>query len=99
MLEVNKNRWNSTTRSHGKSVFDRSVNRSEYHNAKLAILRRHKDLIRELLGDKEYGEILHMSIREQEQKIDKFIRNKDTKQNRIRERIKDGTYVESYFYH
>ena len=30
-------------------------------------------------------------------KIEKFIRNKDTKQNRIRERIQEETYRESYF--
>ena len=76
-------------------MFDRSANRSEYHNAKLSILRRHKSLIRELLGDKEYGEILLMSVKEQKIKIDKFIRNKDTKQNRIRNEIKDGTYVDN----
>ena len=40
-----------------------------------------------------------MSIKEQKQKIDKFIRNKDTKQNRNRKEIKDGTYVESHLYY
>ena len=99
VLEVNKHRSNSVTRSHGMSMFDRSVNRSEYHNAKLSILRRHKSLIKELLGDKEYGEILMMSIKEQKIKIDKFIRNKETKQNRIRNEIKDGTYVENHPYY
>ena len=99
VLEVNKHRSNSVTRSHGMSMFDRSVNRSEYHNAKLSILRRHKSLIKELLGDKEYGEILMMSIKEQKMKIDTFIRNKKTKQNRIRNEIKDGTYVENHPYY
>ena len=97
LLEVNKNRANLATRSLGKSIFNRSVNRTEYHNEKLSILRRHKDLIKELLGEKEYSEILQMTVKEQKQKIEKFIRNKDTKQNRIREKIKNGTYIESYF--
>ena len=97
MLEVNKNRANLTTRSLGKSIFDRSINRSEYHYEKLTILRRHKDLIKELLGEREYGDILQMSVKEQKQRIDKFIRSKDTKQNRIRDRIKNGTYIESHF--
>ena len=99
VLEVNKHRSNSVTRSHSMSMFDRSVNRSEYHNAKLSILRRHKSLIKELLGDREYGEILTMSIKEQKTKIDTFIRNKKTKQNRIRNEIKDGTYVENHPYY
>ena len=49
------------------------------------------------LGEKEYSEILQMTEKEQKQKIEKFIRNKDTKQNRIREKIENGTYIESYF--
>ena len=40
-----------------------------------------------------------MSVKEQKIKIDKFIRNKDTKQNRIRNEIKDGTYVENHLYY
>ena len=52
---------------------------------------------KELLGEREYGDILQMSVKEQKQRIDKFIRSKDTKQNRIRERIKNGTYIESHF--
>ena len=97
LLEVNKNRANLATRSLGKSIFDRSVNRTEYHNEKFSILRRHKDLIKELLGEKEYCQILQMTVKEQKQKILKFIRNKDTKQNRIREKIKNMTYIESHF--
>ena len=80
-------------------MFDRSTSRSEYHDAKLSILRRHKSLIKELLGNKEYGEILKMSVKEQKIKIDKFIRNKDTKQNRIRNEIKDGTYFENHYHY
>ena len=99
VLEVNKHRSNSVTRSHGMTMFDRSTSRSEYHDAKLSILRRHKSLIKELLGNKEYGEILKMSVKEQKIKIDKFIRNKDTKQNRIRNEIKDGTYFENHYHY
>ena len=87
LLEVNRNKANILTRSQQQSIFDRSINRAEYYNEKLSIRRRHKGLIRKLLGEAENSKILHMTIREQKQKIEKFIRGKDMKQNRIRERM------------
>ena len=87
LIEVNRNKANLSTRSQQQSIFDRSINRAEYHDEKLMILRRHKGLIRKLLGEAENSKILHMTIREQKQKIEKFIRGKDMKQNRIRERM------------
>ena len=75
LLEVNQNRANLTKRSLGKSIFDRSINRTEYHNEKLSILRRHKDLIKELLGEAEYSEILYMSVKEQKQQGSRYSRD------------------------
>ena len=67
LIEVNRNKANLSTRSQQQSIFDRSINRAEYHDEKLMILRRHKGLIRELLGEAEYSEILHMTIKEKKQ--------------------------------
>ena len=95
MLETNQNQTNSTTRSQTKDLFDRSVGRKEYHNDKLSILRRHKGLIQEILGSEEYSEMLHMTIKQQKSSIEQFIRKQNTKQNKIREEIRQGNYVEN----
>ena len=97
MLEINQNQANLTTRSQHRDLFNRSVGRKEYHNEKLSILRRHKGLIQEILGSVEYSEVLQMTIKQQKSSIEQFIRKKDMKQNRIRDEIRKGTYVENTY--
>ena len=97
MLEVNQHQANLTTRSQQMDLFGRSVERKQYHHEKLSILRRHKGLIQEILGSAEYNEVLHMTIKKQKSSIEAFIRKKDTKQNKIREEIRKGTYVENTY--
>ena len=46
-----------------------------------------------------FSNVSLIRVKEQKIKIDKFIRNKDMKQNRIRNEIKDGTYVENHPYY
>ena len=70
MLEVNQHQANLTTRSQRKDLFERSIERREYHNEKLSILRRHKGLMQEILGDAEYGEVLQMTIKQQKASIE-----------------------------
>ena len=74
MLETNKHHANLITRSQRKDLFLRSTERSEFHNEKLSILKRHKGLIQEILGDVEYGEILQMSVKKQKARIENFVR-------------------------
>ena len=94
MLRINKNNTNLETRSQGRSMFEKSVFRKEFHHDKLSILRRHKTLVLDILGKEGYNELLQQSNKMQKRKIEEYVSEMKTKENKIRDRIREGTLID-----
>ena len=91
MLKINKCSTTSETRSQNKSIFEKSVHRKEFHHDKLSILRRHKTLVLDILGKEGYEDMLKYSNKMQKKKIEEYIGGINSKENQIRNSIREGT--------
>ena len=67
------------------------MHRKEFHHEKLSILRRHKTLVLDILGKEGYEDILKYSNKMQKKKIEEFIGGINSKENQIRNSIREGT--------
>ena len=95
MLKINKFKTTLKTRSQERNIFENSVHRKEFHHEKLSILRRHKTLVLDILGKEGYEDILKYSNKMQKKKIEEFIGGINSKENQIRNSIRDGTLREN----
>ena len=91
MLKINKCSTTSETRSQNRSIFEKSVHRKEFHHDKLSILRRHKTLVLDILGKEGYEDMLKYSNKMQKKKIEEYISGINSKENQIRNSIREGT--------
>ena len=94
MLKINKCSTTSETRSQNRSIFKKSVHRKEFHHDKLSILRRHKTLVLDILGKEGYEDMLKYSNKMQKKKIEEYISGINSKENQIRNSIREGTLKE-----
>ena len=94
MLKINKFKTTSKTRSQNRSIFEKSVHRKEFHHDKLSILRRHKTLVLDILGKEGYEDMLKYSNKMQKKKIEEYISGINSKENQIRNSIREGTLKE-----
>ena len=94
MLKINKCSTTSKTRSQNRSIFEKSVHRKEFHHDKLSILRRHKTLVLDILGKEGYEDMLKYSNKMQKKKIEEYISGINSKENQIRNSIREGTLKE-----
>ena len=95
MLKINKFKTTSKTRSQNRSIFEKSVHRKEFHHDKLSILRRHKTLVLDILGKEGYEDMLKYSNKMQKKKIEEYIGGINSKENQIRNSIREGTLKEN----
>ena len=95
MLKINKCSTTSETRSQNRSIFEKSVHRKEFHHDKLSILRRHKTLVLDILGKEGYEDMLKYSNKMQKKKIEEYISGINSKENQIRNSIREGTLKEN----
>ena len=94
MLKINKCSTTTETRSQNRSIFEKSVHRKEFHHDKLSILRRHKTLVLDILGKEGYEDMLKYSNKMQKKKIEEYISGINSKENQIRNSIREGTLKE-----
>ena len=91
MLQINQNVTTVSTRSQSQNLFEKSINRKEFHHEKLSILRRHKNLVLDILGKEGYRDILVQSNKVQRKRIEEYVGNMKSKENEIRQQVSNGS--------
>ena len=91
MLQINHNNTTIGTRSQNQNLFEKSINRKEFHHEKLSVLRRHKNLVLDILGKEGYKDILIQSHKVQKKHIGEYMGNMKTKENEILKHISHGS--------
>ena len=94
MLQINQNVTTVSTRSQSQNLFEKSINRKEFHHEKLSILRRHKNLVLDILGKEGYRDILVQSNKVQRKRIEEYVGNMKSKENEIRQQVSDGSLTD-----
>ena len=80
-----------TTRSRSMGIFEKSVQRTEFHHEKLLILRRHRNMVLDIIGKEGYEEMLKQSNKLQKRKIEEYVSKINTKENEERKSIRERT--------